>query len=67
MSFDINGTAYGPLTGQGYLSPASGLTSWSVTYGSNGVKNSFSFSTRPAMLPKKEDVISKIETRFRPL
>lgn len=67
MSFDINGTAYGPLTGQGYLSPASGLTSWNVTYGSNGVKNSFSFSTRPAMLPKKEDVISKIETRFRPL
>jgi hypothetical protein len=67
ISFDLNGTEYGPLISKGYLNPASGLSSWSINYSAQGVKSSFTFATRPAMLPKKEDVISKIEPRFQAL
>ena len=67
LTFDINGSSFGPLIAERMLTPASGLTSWSISYGAGGVKNSFTFATRPRKLPKKEEIISKIETRFRPL
>jgi hypothetical protein len=64
ISFKVNGTFFGPLLTKKWLSPAFGLTNWNISFGSAGVSSSFTFSSRPAMLPKKEEVISKIETRF---
>jgi hypothetical protein len=67
ISFTLGGTSFGPILREGWLTPASGLQSWNINLGAQGVTQSFSFASRPVALPSREDIISKIETRFAPL
>ena len=70
LSFSMVGTNYN--IGKGYpsstnseklryyLTPAKGMTSFNIAFGSNGLTSSFTFSTRPSKIPKQETTMRKI-------
>jgi hypothetical protein len=49
----------------GYLTPASGLQSISVSVTDKGVKTDLVFADRPKVLPKQESILNKIGPRIK--
>jgi len=49
----------------GYLTPASGLQSLSLSVSDNGVKTDLVFADRPKVLPKQESILNKIGPRIK--
>jgi hypothetical protein len=49
------------------VTPSSGLTSFTVSIGDNGVETSLSFSNKPPTLPKQEAILNSIGPRLKPL
>ena len=48
----------------GIITPLSGLTSFSVGVGQEGMKTNLSFSSKPPTLPAQESILSKISARL---
>lgn len=61
LKFKIAGLSLAPFAG--FLSPAKGLESISISYDENGISTSLSFATRPSQLPVKDVLINKITTK----
>ena len=61
----INLEILGETTGISHImTPLSGLTSFSVNMGQNGMKTNLSFSSKPPTLPAQESVMNKIAARL---
>lgn len=65
-SFSVIGSPnmFGPFSG--VLTPLSGLTSFTVSIGDNGVETSLSFANKPPVLPKMEAILNNIGPRLKP-
>jgi hypothetical protein len=49
------------------LTPLSGLTSFNVVIGDNGVETNLSFANKPPTLPKMEAILNHIGPRLKPV